>query len=311
MGLSIVFEQVRNLQGTAEVQSTDEPGTSILLSVPWWALTQHLLLVRCAGQTFGIPFHGIERVLRVKTSALETQEGQPMVRLADGFVPLASLAALLGVEETRKAEGKLHVVILRSRQQRIAALVDDFVTQKEGLVQDVPLPSSDRTKVAGAIVLEDGSVAIVLHPSDLVASFASSVHTASLSYLSAPIEKREPPKILVVDDSITTRSLEKGILEVHGYRVQTAVDGEEALATLRREKVDLVITDVQMPRMDGFQLLEAIRKDSSMASLPVIVVTSVENEEEQKRGLSLGADAYIVKRKFDQRDLLDTIRQIL
>jgi two-component system chemotaxis sensor kinase CheA len=160
-------------------------------------------------------------------------------------------------------------------------------------------------------VLEDGSVAIVLHPSDLVASFASSVHTASLSYLSAPIEKREPPKILVVDDSITTRSLEKGILEVHGYRVQTAVDGEEALATLRREKVDLVITDVQMPRMDGFQLLEAIRKDSSMASLPVIVVTSVENEEEQKRGLSLGADAYIVKRKFDQRDLLDTIRQIL
>jgi two-component system chemotaxis sensor kinase CheA len=100
-------------------------------------------------------------------------------------------------------------------------------------------------------------------------------------------------------------------LEVHGYRVQTAVDGEEALATLRREKVDLVITDVQMPRMDGFQLLEAIRKDSSMASLPVIVVTSVENEEEQKRGLSLGADAYIVKRKFDQRDLLDTIRQIL
>jgi two-component system chemotaxis sensor kinase CheA len=115
----------------------------------------------------------------------------------------------------------------------------------------------------------------------------------------------------VVDDSLTTRTLEKSILEANGYRVQVAVDGVEALAKLRAEKADLVITDVQMPRMDGFTLLEAMKKDSSLHRIPVIMVTSLDRLEDQKRGLELGADAYIVKRKFDQAELLSAIRQIL
>ena len=117
--------------------------------------------------------------------------------------------------------------------------------------------------------------------------------------------------ILIVDDSITTRTLEKSFLEAHGYRVRLAVDGVEALDQLRAEKVDLVIFDVQMPRMDGFELLEAIKKDMTLSSIPVIVVTSLERREDQARGLSMGADAYIVKNKFDQEELLTTIRQIL
>ena len=122
---------------------------------------------------------------------------------------------------------------------------------------------------------------------------------------------REKELILVVDDSMTTRTLEKSILEAHGYRVRTAVDGLEALALLRAEKADLVIADIQMPRMDGFELLAALKQDPGLNQIPVIVVTSLERAEDQERGLALGADAYIVKRKFDQGELLAGIRQIL
>ena len=110
---------------------------------------------------------------------------------------------------------------------------------------------------------------------------------------------------------MTTRTLERCILEAQGYRVRVAVDGMEALAQLRVEKADLVISDVQMPRMDGFELLEAMKKDPNLNRIPVIVVTSLERQEDQERGLALGADAYIVKQKFDQAELLATIRQIL
>jgi two-component system chemotaxis sensor kinase CheA len=125
------------------------------------------------------------------------------------------------------------------------------------------------------------------------------------------VEKREPAHILVVDDSVTTRTLEKSVLEAHGYRVRVAVDGMEALMLLQAEPGDLVIADVEMPRLDGFGLLAAIRKDPRLRSLPVIMVTSLEKREHQEKGLALGADAYIVKRHFDQSTLLETIRRLL
>ena len=120
-----------------------------------------------------------------------------------------------------------------------------------------------------------------------------------------------PPTILVVDDSFTTRTLETSILETHGYRVRVAVDGVEALAQLRSEKIDLVITDIQMPRLDGFGLLAEMKKDQRLNRVPVIVDSSIDRREDQERGLSLGADAYIVKQKFNHQDLLQTIQQIL
>src|SRR5262249_42868954 len=144
-------------------------------------------------------------------------------------------------------------------------------------------------------------------------------HLAERFYVSAgqvlKIARRRATKktatILVVDDSITTRTLEKSVLESYGYNVRLAVDGSKALAHLRTEKVDLVMTDVQMPVMDGFELLHNIKKDPTLADIPVIIVSSLEEPEEKARGMGLGAEAYIVKRKFDQRDLLETLRQIL
>jgi two-component system chemotaxis sensor kinase CheA len=152
-------------------------------------------------------------------------------------------------------------------------------------------------------------VALVLDPAALMERFRTIGASPALA-VGVPAEKPKA-RILVVDDSLTTRSLEKSILEAHGYDVRVAVDGVQALEELRARGADLIITDVMMPRMDGLELLDKIKKDSALAGIPVIVVTSLERREDQERGLSLGADAYIVKRKFDQRELLKTVRQIL
>ena len=125
-----------------------------------------------------------------------------------------------------------------------------------------------------------------------------------------PAEKKIPV-ILVVDDSLTTRTLEKSILEAHGYQVRLAHDGLEGLGRLRAEKIDLIISDIQMPRLDGFGLLQAVKADPVLKAIPLILVSSLEAREDKERGMELGADAYVVKRKFDQKELLETIGQFL
>ena len=124
-------------------------------------------------------------------------------------------------------------------------------------------------------------------------------------------ERERGASILVVDDSINTREIEKSILEAYGYLVEVAEDGQEALEKTRGKLFDLVITDVEMPRLDGFSLTERLRADQSYRNVPIIIVTSREKEEDKKRGILVGADAYIIKQAFDQSNLLDTVRSLI
>ena len=204
----------------------------------------------------------------------------------------------------------LLVVVLKAGAKRVAVGVDALLAERDAIIKDLDGPAAHVRSLAGGILLEDGSVALVLNPR--ASSRATSRRTRPRrSRSSRPAPRSKTPTVLVVDDSFTTRTLEKSILEAHGYQVRIAMDGLEALDRLRAEKVDLVITDVQMPRMDGLALLQAMKKDPRLAGLPVILVTSMDRREDQERGLALGADAYIVKRKFDHQDLLNTIQQIL
>jgi two-component system, chemotaxis family, sensor kinase CheA len=312
MGLSVVQESVRRLQGDLEIVAREGGGTVLRLSVPLSIATHRLLLVGCEGQHFAIPIQGIERVCRMKLQSIDTVEGKPILLVDGQSIPLFSLQHLLGLGRSSMSiePGVLKVVILRSGGRRTAIAVDTFFWESEAVIQDLGPSAAENGKISSGIVLEDGGIAFVLNLTELL---EAQVHPELPSAFlpSEPVRKSAPSSILVVDDSLTTRTLEKSILEANGYRVQVAVDGVEALAKLRAEKADLVITDVQMPRMDGFTLLEAMKKDSSLHRIPVIMVTSLDRLEDQKRGLELGADAYIVKRKFDQAELLSAIRQIL
>ena len=311
MGLSVVYETVHRLQGDVNLRPKEGSGACFSLSVPLSVSTSHLLLLTCAGQTFGIPTHGIERLYRIAPERVDTMEEKPVLNLDGNPVPLYGLAALLqiGGSSPSMPGATLPVMVLKTGARRFAIWVDEFLTERDTMIKELGIPCTTGN-ISGGAFLRDGTVFTVLNPAGLVASCAASVAAP------APRQAPTPAKtivhgILVVDDSITSRSLEKSILEAYGYRVRTAVDGVEALEMLAVETADLIITDIQMPRMDGFGLVEALKADAKLKSIPVIIVSSLERAEDQERGLVLGADAYVVKRKFDQMELLETIRQII
>lgn len=311
MGLSVVYETVHRLQGDVNLKPKESPGASFLLSVPLSVSTCHLLLASSGGQIFGIPTHAIERLYCIPPDGVEILEGMPIVKLSGQAFPLYGLARLLQIGEASPTlQGDmLPIMILKSGGKHLAIWVDEFLEERDTMMQELGMPSPDGN-ISGGALLRDGTVFVVLNPVGLAASCTHSA-VAPVPGKAEPRLKPVAPGILVVDDSITSRSLEKSILEAHGYRVRIAVDGLEALDLLRIEKADLIVTDIQMPRLDGFGLLEALKADSGLNRIPVIIVSSLEQPEDQQRGLLLGADAYMVKRKFDQTELLDAIRQMI
>lgn len=312
MGLSVVYEAVRRLQGEVELRPKPGPGASVVLSVPLSLATLHLLLIGCGRQTFGIPTHGMERLYRIKLGQIEKLEGQPVVCVNERRIALFSLARVLQLGDGAKSfDGDLlPVMLLRSGTRTVALLVDRFVGERDALIQELGMPCPAHGNVSGGTILGDGSVVVVLNPACLIQNCTpdSAGHTVKSA---RPAPPALAPSILVVDDSITTRTLEKHILEAQGYRVRVALDGVEALQLLRAARSDLIITDIQMPRLDGFGLLEALKADPLLDHIPVIIVSSLERAEDQRRGLQLGADAYVTKGRFDQGELLAAVRQII
>jgi two-component system, chemotaxis family, sensor kinase CheA len=317
MGLSVAYEAIRRLQGDLDVQPAAGGGTIVRLSAPQSIATHRLIIVNCGGRIFAIPILGIESVKRIRLSSVETIEGKQVVVVDGHPIPLASIQGLLGLEysSNRSDAESLQIVIVRSGSRRVGLAVDTVLRETDAVIQDLGPAAGCDGRISSGVVLDDGAIGFVVNPMELIESVGQlRPHTppVSLAKPAQPPPERVPASsILVVDDSMTTRALEKSILEAHGFKVRVAVDGVEALTRLRQEAADLVIADIEMPRLNGFGLIEAMKQDAQLRNIPVIIVSSLERREDQERGLALGADAYVVKRKFDQEELLAVIRQIL
>lgn len=311
LGLAAVHDEVTRVHGEVVFRERSAPGTCVVLVTPLSISTQHVLLARCGGFVFGIPARAVDRLLRISPAEIETLGGKQTLRVKGEAVPIQRLSSLLGLPDANGAgEGRAAVAVLRIPGERIAVIVDAFVDEREAIVQDLGLRADSLGMAIGGVALDDGAVAVVLNAGALVERFHKGGPAPALE--SRPVDGlKRTPSVLVVDDSLTTRTLERSILEAHGYRVRLAVDGVEALEQLRREPPDLVIADLTMPRMDGFELLRHVKSDQALSPIPVIIVSSLETREERERGLSLGAEAYIVKRKFDHEELLRVVRQVL
>ena len=318
VGMDVVRENIRTLGGSVTVRSSAGRGTSFVMRVPLTLATTRVLLLRLNGkkgvQTLALPTPLIERAVRVRREELYVLEGFPTLRLAGETIPMLDLSELLGEAASTAVKGPLTLVLLRSEERRIALRVDAVVGEGEVVVKPLGWPLQGALHLQGAATLGSGELVGLLSAAELF-SRAQSVlargeRRAWSAFGSATPQKVRLP-ILVVDDSITTRTLERTILETAGYATFTAVDGLDALEVLRRESVSLVLTDVEMPRMDGFSLTEAIRADTKLQHLPVIVVTSLSSVEHRSRGAEAGADAYIVKGEFEQGVLLETVRRLL
>ena len=282
-------------------------GTRFVLDVPLTLSTLRVLLVSAGGLPFALPAENVERLLRLAPSEVREVEGQQVWAAEDALVPLTSLASVLGMTPGAPL-ARLPAVLLTSGPLRVALGVDEVLAEQEVLVRGLG-PRMRRTRhVSGAAVLPTGKMALLLHPASLVRA-AEGVPAASL--FPAPAVARARQRIVLAEDSPTTRALEQSLLEAAGYEVVACADGAEAWERLQRIGADALVSDLEMPRMDGFELTEAVRASPRFSRLPVVLVTARARPEDKARGLQAGASAYLVKSAFDQTNLLETLRRLL
>jgi two-component system chemotaxis sensor kinase CheA len=273
------------------------------------------VLVRVAAQLFVLPTTSVARVLRVTHADIKTVENRETLQLdgqAVAFVRLAEVLELPPRHASDAAVDSVPVVVLAAAEQRIAFGVDAVLDEQEVLVKRLGPQLRRVRNIAGATVLGTGQVVPVLNVLDLLKS-AVRLSAAAMRPAVMPVqpEAARGKSVLVVEDSITARMLLKHLLEAAGYQVRTALDGVDGLMQLRSGPVDVVVSDVDMPRMNGFELTMQIRSDKKFADVPVVLVTALESREDRERGLAVGANAYLVKRSFDQSDLLEVLRRLV
>ena len=312
LGMAIVQEQIEKLGGHIRVSSQTAQGTRFVLELPLALASFRGIQIRVGQRRFAVPTLSTQRVLRLDSSQIHSIEGRPTFSLDQRTVPIVSLAGLLGIAaDTPAASGLQDLLLLGQEQEPIAFAVDDVLGEDDLLVKQLGPQLLRVRHIAGVSVLGDGTLLPLLNTHDLLKSARGAP-----SQLPAVIESDEPRastahRILVVDDSITSRTLLKNVLESYGYEVKTACDGLDALTLLQSETFDLVSSDVEMPKMDGFELTAHLRADEQFSRLPVVLVTSLESVEDRQRGVDVGADAYIVKSSFDQSNLLEITRKFL
>ncbi|MBI4326518.1 MAG: hybrid sensor histidine kinase/response regulator [Chloroflexi bacterium] len=314
LGLAIVREKTEKLGGRVSVESRRGVGTRIRLVLPLTLATFRGILVQAAERLFIVPTARVERVARVRLQEIQTVEGRETISLDGRAVALARLAGVLELprpERNGEPSGFMSVVVLGAGEQRVAFAVDSVRGEQEVLVKRLHKPLSRVRHIAGATVLGSGQIAPILNVTDLLKSAQRSGGAAVRETAATRPPEAEIRTVLVVEDSITSRLLLKGILESAGYKVKTAVDGVDAFTALRAESFDLVVSDVEMPRLNGFDLTAKIRADQKLAELPVVLVTALETREDRERGIDAGADAYIVKSSFDQSNLLEAVRRLI
>lgn len=313
LGLAIVRERVERLGGSITADSQPGRGTRFRIVVPTTMARFRGLRVSAGAQTFVIPTLGVERVVRLLDNALHTMENRPMVAVGGSRIPLVPLAQVLELDKPSGAatDAARVAVVLGSGAQRVAFEVDAVLGDQEVLAKPLGRCLERVRNVRGATVLADGRIAPILHVPDLLKS-ARLVDAAfrPADTLLAAKPRERPVRVLLAEDSITARGLLKNILEMAGYEVKATVDGAEAWAALKLEPFDVVVSDVEMPRMNGFDLTARIRADAALSELPVMLITALESREDRERGVDVGASAYMLKGDFDQERLLEVLRRL-
>lgn len=310
VGLSVVADATRRLHGLVRLSRDKDGGTRVRIRVPLAATRRPALLVEAGGQTFAMPSRAISGLFRLDPRDIAPVEGVPAAVIDGKVVRVVPLAALVGLASEPQL-GSVPAFLLMRGEERLLVAVDALVDVRPLVIGDPGEIAADVPLVLGVATTGEGQVVLALSASILFDRAIRGGRALAGPVSAAPPERRRT--VLVVDDSITTRTLERGILEGQGYRVLLAVDGLDGLERLRAPDadIDLVVADVEMPRMDGFALLAAIRNDSALARIPVVMMTSRDAPDDVQRGLDLGADAYVTKQSFEQGELLSIVRRLI
>ena len=309
VGLDVVKEAVDDLGGTVTISTKLGAGTTFTLQLPVTLGVMRCLVTRLGSERFAIPVNGVVETLSLKSTPVGNLAGVPVIRRHGATLPLLDLGVALDVPGDRISNTAL---IVRIGDRQVAWAVDRMEGELELVVKDLGSYLRRIPGISGATIAGDGSVMLLLDLRDIAERTIGGVRqqVASVPMLGAGA-KTKKARVLIVEDSIGVRELERVILEGAGYQVETAIDGLDGASRLRSEVADLVVSDVEMPGMDGFTLTRTIRRTRGWENVPVILMTSRNDDADKRAGLEAGASAYLFKQDFDQHELIETVRRLI
>jgi len=309
VGMDVVKKNIERVKGNLTLASEVGNYSQITLQLPLTLSVIEALIVRCGGETFAIPINYVQEILKVRPPEILTMGSCEVIKVRGVTTPLYSLSGMLDLAQEEENATTFATIVLKLCDQRIACTVDAHLGNSEVVVKGLGKQFKNVRFLFGATILGDGNPALILNVPDLFEAGDSGSRT-SLRGFGEQSGKRLF-KVLVVDDSITTRTMEQSILVTHGYSVVTAVSGEDALEKAAAGSFDLVISDVEMPGINGFELTRTLRDLDQYRETPIIIVSSLSRDEDKRQALQAGAQAYIVKGAFDQGMLLETVQMLI
>ncbi|MGN7611536.1 response regulator [Magnetococcales bacterium HHB-1] len=313
VGMDVVHKNiVEELSGSIEVFSKEGQGSTFLMRLPLTMATIRVLLFQTSTRNFAMASQAIREVHRLAASEVIEVVGRPAIRLREKVVPIIFLDETLGLEPSHRT-GNLTILIISSGLEKLGIVVDTIVDEEVMVLKPFPYFFRNSNYFSGVLISGKNEIVLVLEASMLLQMAKKHQMKKKISKQEAAAEKKKAQEIslLVVDDSLNTRELEKDILEAHDFDVDIAVDGEDAWEKVFKKQYSLIVTDVEMPNMNGFALTEKLRQTNEYRDTPIIIVTSLDKEEDKQRGIEVGANAYIVKSAFDEFNLVDTVQSLL
>jgi two-component system sensor histidine kinase and response regulator WspE len=314
VGLDVVQNMVKQVRGTVRVSARPGGGTRFQLQLPLTLSVVRTLLVSIGGEPYALPLAHIVRTLKLPAAQIELVEGRQHFRFEGQQIGLVAARQILGGAAAAQAETAQPVIVVKNATDLHGLAVDRFLGERELVVQPLDARLGKIKDIAAGALMEDGSPVLIIDVEDMILSVEKLVTAGRLDKVSqgaGAARKEQRKRVLVVDDSLTVRELERKLLDSHGYQVEVAVDGMEGWNTVRGGRFDLVVTDIDMPRMDGFELVTLIKRDPGLKALPVMIVSYKDREEDRRRGLEAGADYYLTKGSFHDETLLQAVVDLI
>jgi two-component system sensor histidine kinase and response regulator WspE len=305
---------VKQVRGTVRVSSQAGKGTRFLLQLPVTLSVVRTLLVEIAGEPYAFPLACIVRTLKLSKDRIELLEGRQHFEFDGRHIGLVTARQVFGADAAAAAGEDLPVIVVGDQHHTYGLVVDRFLGERELVVQPLDVQLGKIKDVAAGALMEDGSPVLIVDAEDMIRSMdklASGDRLATVSRGSVPVNEKKRKRVLVVDDSLTVRELERKLLGNRGYDVEVAVDGMDGWNAARTGHFNLVVTDIDMPRMDGIELVTLINKDANLKSVPVMIVSYKDRDEDRQRGLEAGAAYYLTKGSFHDETLIRAVLDLI
>ncbi|SFB92122.1 hybrid sensor histidine kinase/response regulator [Collimonas sp. OK412] len=314
VGLDVVHNMLKRMRGTIQIFSEAGHGMRFQLQLPLTLSLVRSLLVSIGGEPYAFPLAYVNRTMILERSQIESLEGRQHFAFEDRQIGLVAASQILQSGDAAPGGDRITLVVIGDQVQTYGLQVDRLLGEHMLVVQPLDARLGKIKDVAAAALMEDGAPVLILDVADMLNSVEKLIAQGQLSKIennSSQQQVRTSKRVLVVDDSLTVRELERKLLSSRGYTVRVAVDGMDGWNALRSEPFDLVVTDIDMPRMDGIELVTLIKKNLQLKAIPVMIVSYKDRQEDRQRGLEAGADYYLAKASFHDETLLQAVEDLI